>query len=76
MNILSLPTADFLAEVERMVAEDDLSYMDAIISWCEKRNIEIESMSSVIANNSVIKAKLQLEAERLHFLLQSIKIPL
>ena len=76
MIILNLPTADFITEVERMVIEDELTYMDAIINWCEQRNIEIESMSSVIANNSVIKAKLQHEAENLHFLPKSIKVPL
>jgi hypothetical protein len=74
MIILNLPTANFLQEVEEMVILEGMSYMDSIIAWCDKKNIEIESMSSVIANNSVIKAKIQLEAENLNFLPKSIKL--
>ncbi len=76
MIIINLPTADFLTEVERMVADEGMGYMDSVIEWCSLKNIEIESMASVIANNSIIKAKIQLEAENLHFLPRSIKVSL
>ena len=76
MILLNLPTADFIAEVERMVIEEGMGYMDSVIEWCSLKNIEIESMASVISNNSVIKAKIQLEAESLHFLPKSIKLSL
>lgn len=74
MTVLpTFPSVDFIKEVEELVAKNNMSYMDSILHWCEKKNIEIESVSTLIANNTFMKARLQLEAENLHFLPKSIK---
>ena len=74
MNAPIFLTVDFVAEVEQLVANNGLSYMDAMLEWCRRKNIEIETISTIVNSNSFLKAKLQLEAEKLHFLPKSIKI--
>jgi hypothetical protein len=70
---LNLPAVDFVNEVETLVKDGSMTYMDAILHLCDKKKIEIEAITSLISNNSFVKAKLQLEAENLHFLPKSIK---
>jgi hypothetical protein len=67
---------NFADEIEGLVKDGKMAYMDAIIHWCELKNVELEAVSSMIANNAIIKSKLQLEAEDLHFLPRSTKVPI
>ena len=59
----ALTSEKFIKEIERLVINYDLDYMDAVVHYCEKNNIEIEAAASIIRNNIRIKAKLQDEAE-------------
>lgn len=62
--------------IEEIVYMKDISYMDAIIEYCEQNEVEIEVAASLISNN--LKSKIQLEAEDLNFLPKSntTKLPL
>ncbi len=62
--------------VEELVWKHDLSYMDAIIHYCEENNIEVEVFAKVIKSNDMLKAKLQREAEGLHYLPKSSSLPI
>ena len=66
----------FIKEIERLVINYDLDYMDAVVHYCEKNNIEIEAAASIIRNNIRIKAKLQDEAEGLNFMPKRAKLPI
>ena len=65
----------FIKEIERLVINYDLDYMDAVVHYCEKNNIEIEAAASIIRSNIRIKARLQDEAEDLNFLPKRAKLP-
>lgn len=69
-----LTTEKFTKEIERIVSTFDIDYMDAVIHFCEKNNIELETAASIIRSNLKIKSKLQLEAENLNFLPKSAKL--
>lgn len=56
----------FTREIERMVAEDESSYLEAIMNYVQKNNIEVESVVRLI--NPVIKEKLRKEAHDLNLL--------
>jgi hypothetical protein len=62
--------------IEEIVYMKDISYMDAIIEYCDTNDVEIEVAASLISNN--LKSKIQLEAEDLNFLPKSntTKLPL
>ena len=38
----------FTCDIEQLVLNSDLNYIDAIISYCEDKNIEFESVSKLI----------------------------
>lgn len=44
------------------------SYIDALIHYSEKHNIELEALASAVKKNANLKAILQEEAESLHYL--------
>ena len=60
-------TQTFSAEIENIVRRGkNVSYMDAILHYCEANEIEIETGAKLI--NSIIKKKLEAEASELNCL--------
>jgi hypothetical protein len=68
---------NFSIKIEEMVAKNiDMTYMEAILDYCEKNQIEPEVAAKLISFS--LKAKLQIEAENLNFLPKSntAKLPI
>lgn len=67
---------DFSINIEKLVEKKQMQYMDAIIVHCEETGLEVEMAAKLISN--VLKSKIQIEAEELHFLPKSntTKLPL
>jgi len=76
LEVLVNLDADFVVEVENLVQFGDMSYIDAICHFCYKRNIEVESVVPLITRNMVLKTKLQEDAENLHFMKRTRRLPL
>lgn len=55
-------------EIEDMVEDLDISYIEACVSYCEKSGMEMETLGDIIEKNQVLKAKIQREAEDLHYM--------
>jgi hypothetical protein len=66
----------FSYEIERIAKDNSISYMDAVIFYCEKNSVEIELAAKLVS--SALKSKIKVEAESLHFLPKSNtgKLPL
>ena len=67
----------FAQEIETLVHSDDkMSYIEAIIHFCEKNAIDIESVPKLISKP--LKEKIKYEAMELNFLKRSsrAKLPL
>lgn len=71
----ALTSEKFIKEIESLVTRYNLDYMDAVVHYCEKNNIELEAAAGIIRSNLRIKAKLQDEAEELNFLPKRAKLP-
>lgn len=71
-----LSASDFVKEIEIMSKDLNISYIDAVIHYCETNNIEIETAAGMIRLSSPMKSKIQNEAEDLNFLPKSSKLPL
>lgn len=67
---------EFPAEVEKLVRENDIEYMEAVILWCERNGLEVEFAGDLIRRNAVLKAKIQIEAENLNFMKKSARLPI
>jgi len=56
----------FAQDIESIVKISKISYIDAIISYCEENSIEIETVPKLISKP--LKEKLKYEATKLNFL--------
>jgi hypothetical protein len=65
-----------IQKIEELVDKHNISYMEAIVMYCEKNNIDIESIGKAIKSNDMLKAKVQIEAENLNFLPKSNTLPI
>ena len=52
--------------IEEMVYMKDIPYIDAICMYCEANGFEVEMAAKLVSG--VLKSKVQLEAEDLHYL--------
>jgi len=69
-----MTTARFSTEVEGLVKEDSMSYIDAIIHYCGENNIEIETVPKLISKP--LKEKLKYEAQQLNYMKKTSKAKL
>jgi len=77
MEINSLKTpAQFMLEIDALVTDKKMEYIEAVIYYCEKNNIEIETAASLIKGSAKMKAKIQNEAEDLNYLPKTRKLPI
>ena len=56
----------FSYEIERVVLKEKMNYIDAILFYCEKETIELESVSKLMTKP--LKEKLKVDATRLNFM--------
>lgn len=69
-----LTPSKFSLEIEKIVIEQKLNYIDAIIYFCEANNFEIESVSKLVSKP--LKEKLRWDATRLNYIKQNSKAKL
>ena len=72
LNVLTRST--FSVIIEPIVCDKRISYMDAIVHYCENNELEVESAAKLI--NTIIKSKIECEAQELNFLPKTSKLPL
>jgi hypothetical protein len=68
--------AEFAADIEELVWKHDIEYMDAVVLYCEKNNLEVETAASLIKLNANMKGKIQAEAETLNYLPKIARLPI
>ena len=59
----------FSMAIEEMVYMKDIPYIDAVVMYCEQTGFEIETAAKLVSG--VLKSKIKLEAEELHFIKKS-----
>ena len=71
-----LCSAQFAQDIEAIVKNDNLGYIDAIVDYCEKNAIDVESVPKLISKP--LKEKLKWEATELNYLKRTsrAKLPL
>lgn len=63
--------SNFKSEIERLVSEKSMSYIEAIVTICEENDIDYERAAKILPNS--IKPLIQLEAETLNLLKEKNK---
>lgn len=64
------------ADIETMVTEKAVSYIDACIMYSEENSLEIEVLAEILQNNQKILSIIQQEAENLNFLKKTTRLPI
>jgi hypothetical protein len=69
-------SAKFAVEIEKLVKNEKLNYIDAIVLFCEENSIEIDSITKLISKP--LKEKLKCDAQQLNFMKKTTraKLPL
>ena len=68
-----LSPKDFTITIEHIRRSKNMTYMDAIQYYCEKNNIELETIGKLV--QGALKQIVREEAEELHFFPKTTKIP-
>ena len=61
-----LTPTKFSMEIEKIVAEEKINYIDAIWQYCEMNDIEIQSVSKLVTKP--LKERLKYDAIQLNFM--------
>jgi hypothetical protein len=71
-----LTPSKFALEIEKIVAEDNLNYIDAICYYCEINELEVDSITKLISKP--LKERLKYDAINLNFMKKTsrAKLPL
>ena len=61
-----MTSAKFSVEIEKIVKDSSLNYIEAVVQFCEDKNIEMDGISKLISKP--LKEKLKYDAQRLNFM--------
>ena len=61
-----LTPSKFALEIEKIVSQDQLNYIDAIVHYCDINSLEVESVTKLISKP--LKERLKWDATRLNFM--------
>lgn len=75
-ELLTKTPTDFMLQIDKIAEDNRLSYIDAVLFFCEKNGVEIETAAALIKGSAKMKAKVQLDAEDQNFLPKTRTLPL
>jgi hypothetical protein len=55
--------SSFIDDIEKLCHSHGVDILDAAVTWCEKHNVEIETVAALIKRDFPLRARLQAEAE-------------
>ena len=76
MKIMNQNDNNFILEIETLCKTKNIEYIDAVVMWCERNNLEVETAAHWIKKDPTMKSKIQAEAENLRVLKKGARLPL
>ena len=64
----------FMGNIEQLVQKTKMSYIDAVMFYCEENKLEPETAGKMIGGK--LKQNIQDEAENLHLIQRTSKLPI
>ena len=74
MALQTQTSSEFYIKIQKLVEQTKLSYMDAVLHYCDLNGMEPETAAQLI--NGKLKAQIREEAEELNFLPKTAKLPI
>lgn len=69
-----LNSEKIMLEIADMI-KSGVPYIDAIVEYCEKNELEIEVAGEIIRRSPILKAKIYEEAEELNLVERQVRLP-
>ena len=69
-----MTSKEFVIIIEKLKREKKISYIDAIVSYCEKNKIETDTVGTLISKP--LKEKIEVEARNLNLLQKTGSLPI
>jgi hypothetical protein len=66
MAIFSKTPKNFSLEIEKIAVEKKITHMEAVVDYCEKNDVEIETVAKLITKT--LKSKIEANARELRLL--------
>ena len=66
-----MTAAKFSVEIEKIVKDSNLNSIEAIVQFCEDKNIEMDGINKLISKP--LKEKLKFDAQRLNYMKRTSK---
>ena len=77
MKISNLKTsADFVKEIDKLVISKNINFFDAVLHYCEVNSIELETAAALVKQSTLLKSKIQYEAENLNMIKKTARLPI
>lgn len=67
---------NFTEDVEKLCRTRNMEYIDAVVFWCEKNKLDVETAAFWIKKDATMKSRIQAEAENLNILKRGAKLPI
>jgi hypothetical protein len=66
---------EFILEIEKLVREKGLNYLDALMHYVELHSVDPELVASIVKKNPNLKGKLQEDCMKLNLVEKILTIP-
>lgn len=77
MEILNIKTPEeFYHDIEEIVWELDVNYIDAVVTYCERNSLEIESIAHLVKKSGSLKSRIAFDAESLNYMPKTSRLPI
>ena len=67
---------NFVEEIENLCKSKNIEYIDAVIFWCSKHNLDVETAAYWIKKDPAMKSKIKSEAENLNIIKRGSQLPI
>ena len=74
MSLQTQTSSEFYIKIQKLVEQTKLSYMDAVLHYCDQNGMEPETAAQLI--NGKLKTQIREEAEELNFFPKTAKLPI
>ena len=74
MSLQTQTSSEFYIKIQKLVEQTKLSYMDAVLHYCDQNGMEPETAAQLV--NTKLRAQIREEAEELNFFPKTAKLPI
>lgn len=67
---------EFSTDIRSLIKERGMDCIDAVIYWCEQNSYEVEYAAALIQNDPAMLFDIQVEAENLHYIKKTSRLPI